>query len=110
MTINSWATQHWAIKSKLKNQYKETLKNWFLDNEKLPEELHFEWFPVYKDKRKRDSINIAPTIKIFEDCLTELGCIDDDDKTSHHIHRRKVDSTLSMHQLKVIIYERKDDD
>ena len=70
MTINSWGTQHWAVKSKIKNEFKDFLKSWFLDgDEKLPKELHFEWQPVYKDNRKKDAINVAPTIKVNQELM-----------------------------------------
>lgn len=109
MTINSWGTQHWAVKSKIKNQFKDLIKSWFLDDTvKLPKNIHFEWQPIYKDNRKKDAINTAPTIKIVEDCLVELGCLEDDDLTSHHIKVRKVDKTKSNHSLEVKIYERID--
>lgn len=109
MTINSWAVQHWAVKSKLKNQFKDLLKSWFLDDSiKLPKEIHFEWQPFYKDNRKKDAINTAPTIKIVEDCLVELECLEDDDLTSHHIKPRIVDKSLANHKLEVKIYRRLD--
>ena len=107
MTINSWGTQHWAVKSKIKNQFKDLVKAWFLDDTiKLPKNLHFEWQPLYKDNRKKDAINVAPTIKVIEDCLVELGCLEDDDETSHHIKARIIDKSLTNHLLKVNIYER----
>lgn len=107
MTINSWGTQHWAVKSKIKNEFKDFLKSWFLDgDERLPKELHFEWQPIYKDNRKKDAINTAPTIKVIEDSLVELGCLEDDDLTSHHIKVRKIDKSRSSHALEVKIYER----
>lgn len=107
MTINSWGTQHWAVKSKIKNQFKDLVKSWFLDDTiKLPKNLHFEWQPLYKDNRKKDAINTAPTIKVIEDCLVELGCLEDDDETSHHIKARIIDKSLTNHLLKVNIYER----
>lgn len=107
MTINSWGKQHWAVKSKLKNQYKDLIKSWFLDDSiKLPKTIHFEWQPVYKDNRKKDAINVAPTVKIVEDCLVELGCLEDDDLTSHYIKVRIVDKTISSHKLDLVIYNR----
>lgn len=109
MTINSWGTQHWAVKSKIKNQFKDLVKSWFLDdNVKLPKNIHFEWQPIYKDNRKKDAINVAPTIKVVEDSLVELGCLEDDDLTSHHIKVRIVDKTLSNHKLEVKIFTRND--
>lgn len=109
MTINSWGTQHWAEKSKIKNHFKDLIKSWFLDDSvKLPKNIHFEWQPIYKDNRKKDAINTAPTIKVVEDCLVELGCLKDDDLTSHHIKVRIVDKTLSNHKLEVKIFIRND--
>ena len=109
MTINSWGTQHWAVKSKIKNQFKDLVKSWFLDDSvKLPKNIHFEWQPIYKDNRKKDAINVAPTIKVVEDSLVELGCLEDDDLTSHHIKVRIVDKTLSNHKLVVKIFIRND--
>ena len=109
MTINSWGTQHWAVKSKIKNQFKDLVKSWFLDDSvKLPKNIHFEWQPIYKDNRKKDAINVAPTIKVVEDSLVELGCLEDDDLTSHHIKVRIVDKTLSNHKLEVKIFIRND--
>lgn len=109
MTINSWGTQHWAVKSKIKNQFKDLVKSWFLDDSvKLPKNIHFEWQPIYKDNRKKDAINVAPTIKVVEDSLVELGCLEDDDLTSHHIKVRIVDKTLSNHKLEVKIFTRND--
>ena len=109
MTINSWGTQHWAVKSKIKNQFKDLVKSWFLDDSvKLPKNIHFEWQPIYKDNRKKDAINVAPTIKVVEDSLVELGCLEDDDLTSHHIKVRIVDKALSNHNLEVKIFIRND--
>lgn len=109
VTLNSWGNMHWAVKSKIKVEYKELLKTWFLTDEKLPEKLHFDWQPIYKDNRKRDSINVSPSIKVIEDCLTELGCIIDDDQTSHLIRARKVDKTFSDHTIELKLYERIND-
>ena len=106
MTINSWATQHWSTKSRLKNEYKDLLKCWFIDDDLLPRDLHFEWFPTYRDKRKRDAINVAPSIKVFEDCLVENGNLFDDDNTSHYIYPRAFDKSLQSHMLGIKIYKR----
>lgn len=105
-TINSWSNLHWATKSKLKNQYKEMLKSWFLDDEKLPKELHIETQPIYKDKRKRDAINCATSIKVIEDCLVEIGALEDDDMTSHCIKARMIDTALINHELVIKLYRR----
>ncbi len=58
-TINNWAKVHWAVKSKIKNEYKQLLSDWFLDGVKIPEDAHIMWTPTYKDSRRRDSINLA---------------------------------------------------
>lgn len=105
-TINEWARLNRFKKTRIKNNYKELIKSWFLDSKKYKKELHFEWQPYYKDNRKRDAINIAPTIKIFEDCLKEIGSIDDDDMTSHYIKERIFDKNINDHILKLTIYER----
>lgn len=107
MTINNWSSVHWATKSKVKNKYKDLLKNWFLDGEVLPADLHFDVLPVYKDKRRRDTINIAPSLKVFEDCLVELGSLVDDDNTSFHLRAKQCDKSLKEHELRIKIYERK---
>ncbi len=59
MTINNFSRVHWATKSKIKNEYKQLLSNWFLDGTKIPENSHIHWLPRYKDARRRDSINLA---------------------------------------------------
>lgn len=110
LTINSFGKLHWADKSKVKNEYKDLLKSWFIDDSiRLPKNIHFEWQPIYKDNRKKDAINVAPTIKVVEDIFVESGCLEDDDMTSHHIKVRKTDKSRSNHSLHCRIYERLDD-
>lgn len=106
MTINNFAKVHWAVKSKVKNYYKELIKTWFLSDEKLPNNLHFDVQPVYKDARRRDTINVAPSLKVFEDCLTEAGIIEDDDNTSFMLRPKLIDCELKEHELRIKIYER----
>jgi len=107
MTINNWATIHWAVKSKIKNEYKQLLKEWFLDETvKLPEDIHFIWQPIYKDNRKRDSINNAAQIKVIEDSMVELGILTDDNKTSHTILPGKSNKALSNHIFELKICKR----
>ena len=106
MTINNYASIHHHAKTKVKNHYKDLLKSWFLTDEVLPNELHFDVLPVYKDRRRRDTINIAPSLKVFEDCLVEIGSLEDDDNTSFHLRAKIVDKTLKEHELRIKIYRR----
>ena len=103
-TINNYATIHWSQKSKNKNEYKTLLKDWFLEDNCIPEDAVFEWRPIYKDARRRDSINCAPSIKYIEDAMVELGWMKDDNKTSHFIQRSQVDKDLKDHTLRLIIW------
>jgi len=102
-----WSRLHWSVKSKLKNEYKTLLKDWFLDeDDKLPKEIHFDIQPIYKDKRRRDAINVALMHKTLEDSIVELGSLEDDNQTSVTIHQMRVDKTLNQHVLKIKIFER----
>ncbi len=107
-SINNWATMHWSIKSKLKNEYKALLENWFLDGKILPEDCFFVWEPAYKDKRKHDSLNQASICKIIEDTFVKVGSLPDDDKTNHILMAGAVDKSLINHQIKVQIFGKKD--
>ena len=107
MTINNYSRVHWATKSKIKNEYKQLLSNWFLDGSKIPENSHIHWLPTYKDARRRDSINLASVAKIIEDVLVETGSLSDDNKTTHTLHPGSHDKSLLNHTLTVYVYERK---
>lgn len=105
MTINNWATVHWSAKSKIKNEFKSLLRDWFLDeDEELNKSCVFVWEPTYKDNRKRDSINLASVSKIIEDTIVEIGCMPDDDETEHFFKTRKVDKNIVQHTLNLKIY------
>jgi len=103
-TINNYARIHWAVKSKLKNEYRKLLINWFLDGEKIPEDSHFVWTPMYKDKRRRDSINISSVAKLVEDTLVETKSLVDDNKTTHTLTPGSVNTSLAAHMLNIKIY------
>ena len=106
MTINNFSRVHWATKSKIKNEYKQLLSNWFMDGSKIPENSHIVWTPTYKDARIRDSINLASIAKIVEDVLVETNSLDNDNQTSHTFHPGSHDKTLSRHMLRVDIYSK----
>jgi Holliday junction resolvase RusA-like endonuclease len=81
LSINNWNRWHWATRHKIKTQFRELVKNWFLEEQiepmsavEIKVQLH------RKGYRKFDAINLAIAIKIFEDCLTELNYIEDDDR------------------------------
>ena len=97
---------HWTVMSKLKNAYKKRIKDWNIKKENIPKEIHFDWYPVYKNKIRRDAINIARTIKIIEDCFVELKLLEDDNLTTHTIHLAKVDKKLKRHKLDFEIHTR----
>jgi len=104
-TINNYASMHFMVKSKLKNQYKELLKEWFLDTGKLPKTLHFDVQPIYKDRRRRDAINTSPSLKVLEDCLVELCVLEDDDDTEWFIRHKQIDTTMNEHKFVIKIYD-----
>ncbi len=104
MTINNYAKIHWATKSKIKNEYKSLLNDWFMDGEKLPEDCHFVWEPIYKDNRRRDSINMASIAKIIEDVFVATGSFDDDNQTEHTFLKGTRNTKAAQHMLRVQIY------
>jgi hypothetical protein len=108
MTVNNYAKIHWAIKSKLKNEYKKLLTDWFIDGSKIPEVCHMHWTPTYKDKRRRDSINLASVVKLAEDVLVEAGSMRDDNQTTHTLYPGSFNTALSNNMLNVKIYAEQD--
>lgn len=104
MTINNFATIHWSDKSKIKNEYKDLLKSWFIDGQKLPEDIIFVWEPTYADARRRDSINIASISKIVEDIFVEQEALVDDNQTSHVFLSGSIDKNLNEHKLNLRIF------
>ena len=108
MTINNYGRIHWAVKSKIKNEYKKLLTDWFLDGEKIPEDSHMVWTPTYKDRRRRDSINMASVVKIIEDVLVDTGSLVDDNQTTHTLTPGEVNPASVNHMLNVKIYGKKD--
>lgn len=104
MTINNFATVHWSVKSRIKNEFKSLLKEWFFDDTLLDKECVFVWEPTYKDNRKRDSINLASVSKIIEDTLVEMNSLEDDDMTEHFFKKRNVDKKKVQHMLNLKIY------
>lgn len=106
MTMNNFDSCHWATKSKVKKEYSRLLNDWFLDDQKLPKHIHFEWLSIFKDKRKRDSINTARVAKMVEDILVKNGSLEDDDETSHYFLPNEIDRSLPQHELRMRIYDR----
>ena len=104
MTQNNFATVHWATKSKIKNEYKKLLSDWFLDHEPLPEKCHFIWQPTYKDARRRDSINTSAMAKVCEDTIVEIGSLPDDNKTSHTLLPGIIDKEANQHMINLKIF------
>lgn len=106
-TINNWATTHWATKSKLKNKYKELLKDFFISgSHSLKEDCFLVWYPMYKDARKHDSINLATVSKIVEDVFTEVKAWEDDDNTSHILLNGEIDKSLTEHLVRLQIFQK----
>ena len=59
LTQNNFASLHWATKSKIKNEYKKLLADWFLDGQTIPADSHFIWTATYNDARRRDPLNLS---------------------------------------------------
>ena len=104
MSINNFSRIHWSVKSKIKNEYKKLLSDWFLDGTKIPENSHIVWTPTYRDKRRRDAINLAAIAKIIEDSLVDTGSLEDDNNTTHTIYPGSVNTKLVNHMLNIKIY------
>lgn len=103
-SINNWATIHWHAKSEIKNKYKNLLKEWYISDKKLPEDIFFVWQPIYTDKRRRDSLNQASICKIIEDSFVESEVLIDDNKTGHILLPGYVDKDCIEHTLEFMIF------
>jgi Holliday junction resolvase RusA-like endonuclease len=83
VSANVWNRVHWVVRKKIKQNLKALIKDWYLEQQVATKwkAIEIEATLHRKGNRKFDAINIAvPTLKIIEDCFTELGYIKDDDK------------------------------
>jgi hypothetical protein len=104
LSINNWNRWHWATRNKIKKEFKDLVKNWFLDEQIEPmRAVEIKAQLLRKGNRKFDAINLAIAIKIFEDCLTELNYIKDDDKNKIIIEPTMLGSNDDI--LKIAIKE-----
>jgi len=83
LTLNSYKTIHWSALSKIKNELKQMLINWYIDKSKeTKQSLTIVTQIIRHNKRKADAINSAFAVKWMEDVLTDLKYVEDDDKNA----------------------------
>lgn len=77
LNMNGYRNWHFQISNNLKKKYKELIKDQVKDLKLRRVGIDYQLY--YKDKRKRDKMNIVCVVsKFFLDALVEYGCIDDD--------------------------------
>jgi hypothetical protein len=78
LSINGAYNSNRFTRTKVKNEYKDIFKPLIAALE-IPEQIQQYTLKVDYNS-KLDAINVAAALKIFEDCLKEMGVIINDDK------------------------------
>ena len=104
LTLNNLTSINHFVLSKMKNEFKYMMKDWFLpDGEKVYDYLIIETKIIRHNKRKLDAVNTAYVIKMIEDCMADLGWIVDDCNDEIHLlpTSYRTDINETMLQIKI---------
>lgn len=101
-SLNVVPKLHWAALSKIKNDYKQTLKSWFIDDASTSHSsMHIEFTLNRHNDRVLDSDNLGYVIKWTIDAIKEVGWLIDDDNITYSVTRSLVNKELKETSLGV---------
>lgn len=105
-TLNEVPKWHWSSVSKVKNDYKDLIKDWYLEDwNKEPLGSMTVVFSIERhNKRILDSDNIGFIIKWVLDAIKETGTLVDDDQITYTVNPSIVVEGLVESQIKVECY------
>ena len=108
LTLNNLTSINHFILSKVKNDFKKMMKDWFLpDGNVFYDYLVIETKIVRHNRRKLDAVNTAYIVKLIEDCMMELGWIIDDCNDEIHLlptsYRTDINETMLQIKIKGVI-------
>jgi len=119
ISLNNISKWHRFHSSKIKNEFKDLLKEWYIPTpEKQYESIYVEFMLYRHNKRTLDSDNLGFQIKWIIDAIKEtenedildnkskpITWIIDDDKVKYSVEPAILDRDLLETELKVVVYE-----
>lgn len=100
--------QHWRVKAKVTAEIREAAAL-VIRQARVPELVHLRAWVEYapRDKRRRDPINLVPTLKACEDALVDCGVVPDDtpDYVESVMPKILPKSTAGVGQLWLVVEE-----
>ena len=103
LTLNNWNKIHWSQRNKIKNAFKEQLKEWFIPYSSRNSEALKLTLQLITPQRHIDAINLALVIKWIEDVLIEKNWILDDKNNTIVILPTIINKKEIDPKIKVII-------
>ena len=106
ITLNNTSRWHKFSHAKIKNQYKELLKDYYFPEPKDKyETLHIEYQVLRHNKRRLDADGLSWSYKWAKDTLVDIGWLYDDDKVHYCVVPAKFKEGLTETQIKITVSE-----